>query len=287
MDHEHSFTRYLAAKKSIDDRALNEQVRRALVAALPTDRSLAWLEVGAGTGTMIERLYERSVLPPGTRYTAIDVAPENIAVARERLQLLPDEIGLELETIDFSLFADRERGQREWDVLVAHAFLDLVDLSSALPQLMGLLKPEGLFYFTVNFDGLSVLQPVIDPAFDDEVMARYHRTMDTRLVDGHSSGHSHTGRKLFYHLKAAGSEILAAGASDWVVYARDGAYPHDEAYFLHFIVDTIAGALRDQPGLDRNYFDAWIAQRQAQIEAGTLVYIAHQLDFCGRRVVKS
>ena len=28
--------------------------------------------------------------------------------------------------------------------------------------------------------------------------------------------------------------------------------------------------------------EAWIAQRHAQIEAGSLVYIAHQLDFLGR-----
>ena len=102
------------------------------------------------------------------------------------------------------------------------------------------------------------------------------------MVDGRRSGDSQTGRKMFAHLPAAGAEILDAGSSDWVVYPRAGGYEADEAYFLHYIVHTIARALEGNPDLDRNYFAAWIAQRHAQIEAGTLVYIAHQLDFCGR-----
>ena len=43
--------RYLAAKKSVDDRALNWQVWQRLVAALPratTEQPLRILEVGAG-----------------------------------------------------------------------------------------------------------------------------------------------------------------------------------------------------------------------------------------------
>jgi hypothetical protein len=41
--------------------------------------------------------------------------------------------------------------------------------------------------------------------------------------------------------------------------------------------------LQGHPEIDNSLFEAWIAQRHAQIEAGTLVYIAHQLDFLGRR----
>jgi hypothetical protein len=33
--------------------------------------------------------------------------------------------------------------------------------------------------------------------------------------------------------------------------------------------------------LDPVRFEAWIAERHAQIERGELVYIAHQLDFFG------
>jgi hypothetical protein len=96
------------------------------------------------------------------------------------------------------------------------------------------------------------------------------------------SGDSQSGRHLFHHLRQAGAQILAAGSSDWVVFAGEAGYPDDEAYFLHFIVETMRGALAGRAELDNGRFQDWIAQRHAQIEMGELVYIAHQLDFFGR-----
>lgn len=52
-------------------------------------------------------------------------------------------------------------------------------------------------------------------------------------------------------------------------------------YFLHFIVATMEGALRHDLSLNQTLFGAWIATRHAQIDRGELIYIAHQLDFCG------
>ncbi len=282
MERDYSFARYLAAKKSVDDRALNPHVSETLSNVLTGTENLSVLEVGAGIGTMVERLYERQTLLSGTSYLAIDAQANMIETAQERLRPLTEEYALELEVIDLLNFLAREQGRRNWDLLIAHAFLDLVNLKTTLPQLIALLKPGGLFYFTINFDGETILYPVIDRELDEQIIALYHRTMDTRMVDGRRSGDSQTGRKMFAHLPAAGAEILDAGSSDWVVYPRAGGYEADEAYFLHYIVHTIARALEGNPDLDRNYFAAWIAQRHAQIEAGTLVYIAHQLDFCGR-----
>ena len=132
-----------------------------------------------------------------------------------------------------------------------------------------------------NKGPLRPAEPAIDPPFDAAIEAAYHHAMDTRITAGQPSGDSHTGRHLFTLLPAAGFDIHAAGSSDWVVHPRAGGYPADEAYFLHFIVATIDGALRTDPTLDQPRFAEWIAQRHAQIERGELVYIAHQLDFCG------
>ena len=282
MKEDNSFTRYLAAKKSVDDRALNAHVSESLLNAIAGREDLAVLEAGAGTGTMVERLHERQMLVPGTCYTAVDAQAQNIEIARQRLRPLQDEYALELEAIDLFDFIAREQGFRAWDLLIAHAFLDLVDLAATLPLLFSLLKPGGHFYFTINFDGQTILHPVIDQQFDERILTLYHKTMDARMVNGRRSGESRTGRKLFAYLPLAGAEIIDAGSSDWVVFPRAGGYAADEAYFLHAIVDMIAHALHGNPELDRNYFAAWIAQRHAQIEAGALVYIAHQLDFFGR-----
>lgn len=306
------FIRYLAAKQSVDDRALNRNVWNSLGAALPSatlEAPLRVLELGAGVGTMAERMVARRMLSHAV-YTALDAQPDNIDEAARLLPLWARSRGLsvavpssglspvrrarlagdgvdlvvEHEAVDVFDFADREAGRRQWDLLIAHAFLDLVDIPFALPRFFRLLKSGGLFYFTINFDGATLLEPAIDPAFDDEIERLYHRTMDERVTGGRPSGDSRAGRRLFTHLRDAGAVILDAGSSDWVVFATDGEYPVDEAYFLHFIVDTLRGALERHPALAGREarFGDWIERRHRQIEDGQLVYIAHQLDFVGR-----
>ena len=275
----YDFPRYLAAKKTVDDRALNAHVWQMLHQHLPPHPHI--LEVGAGIGTMVERLAEQKFIS-SANYTALDNQPENIATARQRLAHLPAGIQLTLEATDLFAFIAQERGNRHWDVLIAHAFLDLMDIPATLPRLFSLLKPGGLFYFSINFDGVTTLEPAIDPALDAKIKQLYHQTMDKRVTDGKRSGDSRSGRHLFGHLRQAGAHILAAGGSDWVVFAGENGYPADEKYFLQFIVETMRRALQNHPALDQQQFAQWIARRQAQIETGELVYIAHQLDFLGR-----
>ena len=275
---DYDFARYLSSKKTVDDRALNKDVWEWLRKNMP--ESPAILEVGAGIGTMVERLAAGGVVGCG-HITAIDNQPANIASARQRLRHLPPELSLELETIDLFDFIAREQG-REWDVLIAHAFLDLMDVAATLPPLLALLKRGGLCYFTINFDGVTTLEPAINPVFDALVERLYHETMDQRVTNGRLSGDSRSGRHLFSLLRQNEVEIIAAGSSDWVVYAGGDGYVADEAYFLHFIIHTMHGALHDHPQLDAATFAAWIAERHAQIERGELVYITHQMDFLGR-----
>src|SRR5712691_8440602 len=44
------------------------------------------------------------------------------------------------------------------------------------------------------------------------------------------------------------------------------------------VYPALPGRGAAHPDLDAERFTAWIAQRHAQVEQGTLVYIAHQLD---------
>ena len=301
----YSFARYLAAKKSVDDRALNRRVLLTLTRALlkvPSGSPLRILEVGAGIGTMVERLLDWKVLKKAT-YTAVDGDPQIILEACRRLPRwatscgydlkaqYPEKMSLkkgdqnilvELEAIEIADFSPRERDRRSWDLLIANALLDLVDVPSTLPLLFPLLPPGGLFYFTINFDGDTTFQPEIDPMLDTHIMALYHETMNHRVISGKPSGDSCTGRHLFAAIRACGAELLDAGSSDWVVFAGSNGYPEDEAYFLHHIIHMISNALRGHPALDAKRFDAWIAERHNQVEKGTLIYITHQMDVLGR-----
>ena len=83
--------------------------------------------------------------------------------------------------------------------------------------------------------------------------------------------------------RAVNAEILAAGASDWVVFARDGKYPADEEYFLQFILHFFESSLMGCDKLETSAFENWLTKRHEQIECGELVYIAHQMDFLVRQ----
>jgi hypothetical protein len=271
--------RYLA-KKSVDDRALNWQAWQRLVAALPRatqQQPLRVLEVGAGIGSMVERFVAGDVLTHAI-YTAIDQAPALLAEAHRRLcqwarergfevdenrqgqlhfRRVGQHITIETEAIDVANFIARERGRRVWDMLIGQAFLDLIDMPTTLPGLCSLVRPGGLLYFPTTFDGDTAFQPEYDPEFDRAIETSYHLAIDQRVLDGKPSGDSRAGRRLFSHLRTAAVDVLAAGGSDWVVFAGANGYPADEAYFLHDIIHTIDLVLTGHPHLDAERLGAW------------------------------
>lgn len=296
-----SFPRYLAAKRSVDDRALNPRVWAALAARLAARTGgapLRVLEIGAGTGTMIARMAEGGLLD-NAHVHALDAEEENIRAARAGLaqwgrargcvvedtagglRLSAEGFALEitLEAGDLFAFLPQHEGQPAWDLVVANAFLDLVDIPALLPRLRGLARPGGLFYFSINFDGVTALEPQVDARLDEEIMRLYHRSMDERITGGRLSGDSRAGRHLFQHLREAGYGILEAGSSDWLVWARGGVYPADEAYFLHCILHFFEHTLRGCPEIPAASLNTWLEARREQIRRGELVYMAHQLDF--------
>jgi hypothetical protein len=288
-------TRFLAAKTTVDDRALNGNVLAELRRLIPAGRPKV-LEVGAGLGTMVTRLLDWGVVRAGeyvlldadrqlldcsrrwlrdwatARGVRSDLLPDGLLVGDLRVRLLHAELGAHLETSH----------EAPADVLIANAVLDLVDVPAVLPGLLRLLLPGGVYWFTINYDGESIFVP--GHRHDDQVMRAYHRDMDERFRFGRPAGESRTGRRLFHNLRTAGAPALAAGSSDWVVGAGpDGDYPDDEAYFLRAILDTIRNALRNrQDWVEPADLADWLAERERQVAAGELVYIAHQLDFVGR-----
>ncbi len=289
------YARYLAAKTTVDDRALNRPVLAELRRLMPAGTPRV-LEVGAGLGTMVARLMDWGAVGAG-EYTLLDadqqlldgsrrwlcdwaaarglssvLLPDGLQLGDLRVRLVHAELGSYLEAAHEALA----------DVLIANAVLDLVDVPTVLPGLLRLLAPGGAYWFTINYDGESIFAP--GHPRDDQIMQAYHRDMDERVRYGRAPGESQTGRHLFHNLRAAGAPALAAGSSDWVVSAGpDGSYPGEEAYFLRSILNTIQNALRNRPDrVEPAHLADWLAVRGRQLAAGELVYVAHQLDFAGR-----
>jgi hypothetical protein len=278
----------------VDDRALNKDVVNALRIQIPRE-PVAVIEVGAGIGTMLKRLIEWNILCAG-EYVLVDEQAENISYAREWIPQWTAERGMSVgrigqdqlhvfdQTHDLRIrfkcadvFDFIQQNQRPAELLIAHAFLDLLPMPGSLEKLFSL--TNGFAWLTINFDGLSSLEPALEPLLDEKIERLYHASMDTRSI----GGDSRMGRKLFEYLRCINADILAAGASDWVVYANHGTYPADEKYFLRFILHFFESSLKDCEELDAAAFDRWLEKRHQQIEAGELVYIAHQMDFLVRK----
>ncbi len=295
---EYSFPRYLLAKQAIDDRSLNRHVLESLRANLPPG-PIRVIEGGSGIGNMLARLLTWDMLACA-EYVCVDAMTENIAFAMEwlpgwargaglcaeragqrRLHLYDAqrEVIVQFEQADVLEYAARR--PEPADLLIAHAFLDLLPLPHGLAPLLSLTRD--LAWFTLNFDGVTAFEPPIDPVLDERIERLYHRTMDQRPT----GGDSRSGRHLFAHLREAGADVLAAGASDWVVYGRDGNYMPGESYFLHFILHFFEEALAGHAELEPTQLGWWLARRRAQVESGELVYIAHQVDFLARRISRA
>lgn len=314
----HPFANYLLSKRSVDDRALNPRLWTAFLTYLDARAQelsrgvpLHLLELGCGIGTMFERIVPH-IQPCSLLYTALDADRQNLAVAAARLEEWatsagyhsappPNELiqttttttaflafqhaaghSLGIHFIQADAYAVGDLLQHSSppvDGLLAHAFMDLVECRPLLTSLHPILTPRAHLYCTINFDGMTVFEPAIDPVLDQQIEDAYHATMDTRTVDGRPAGHSRTGRRLFHDLRASGYDVLDIGSSDWTVFPQPNGYANEEAAFLHHILDFVEGALTGHASLSTDALHNWIAIRRSQIEANELFYMAHQLDY--------
>jgi hypothetical protein len=298
--------RYLAAKKSVDDRALNRYVWESLCRVMPQAGRLApirILEIGAGIGTMLARAIDWGLLTGNATYVITDCVAGLLHEARHylsnwagrhghhlswsddergRLQTANAEVSLLFAVAGAKELADGCDGLGPFDLLIAHAVLDLIDFPALLPRLLLRLEGSGLAYLTGNFDGETVFLPEYDGEEEKEIIGRYHASMEARL-----SGASRTGRRLLTFLQTPGLELLAAGSSDWLVHPESGCYRDDEEFFLQAIIATVEQELRGKNGIPPAALRAWTDRRRQQVQAATLTFFARHLDFLVRRLSPS
>lgn len=296
--------RYLAAKKSIDDRALNRDVWAALRQALPQATGAAparIVEIGAGIGTMLARTVDWGLLSGPATYLATDCDAGHLRLARRylgawaeerghtlhwperqrgRLCTAQAEIAVVLEAVRAEELACRIENRGTFHLVIAHAVLDLIDLPAVLPGLQSLLTEHGLAYFTCNFDGTTLFLPEYPGGEEQEILRRYHASMEARRT-----GASRTGRRLLTMLQGPGCELVAAGGSDWVIHPRGRTYTGDEALFLHALVAGVEQELAGKSGPPPPGLAAWARSRHRQVEAGALTFVARNLDLLARRRV--
>jgi len=277
----HTETRYLEAKRSLDDCARSPRVRDRLLSALASEPQI--LDIGCGTGTTVPRLLEWGI--DTGRYRGVDgdagviefaraVRPAELrrigrSVTHEERGFTVAALSVTYETGD--ALAALEAAEAV-DLIVAQAFADLVPIAELLSGIESALAPGGLAYLPITFDGGTIFQP--DHPADEAVEAAYHDA-----IDAEPGRDIHAGRHLADACRRADGDLLAMAASDWVLRPRDGSYSADEAYFLGCILDFVETALSDA---DVTQSADWIATRREQLAAGELTYVAHQYDLLYR-----
>ncbi len=295
--------RYLAAKKTVDDRAQNRHVWETLRQALPAagrPAPLRILEIGAGIGTMPARLIDWGLLTGPVTYVLTDCVAGHLREARHylskwaeqhghhlswlddengRLQTVNAEVSLIFVVAGAEELADGCDGLGLFDLLIAHAVLDLINFPALLPGLLLRLKDRGLAYLTCNFDGETVFFPEYDGQEEKKILDLYHASMEARL-----SGASRTGRRLLTFLQGPGLQLLAAGSSDWLVHPESDRYRDDEGFFLQAIIATVEQELAGKNCLPPLALHAWANRRRQQVGAATLTFFARHLDFLVRRL---
>jgi SAM-dependent methyltransferase len=279
----HAATRYLEAKRSVDERALSSRVRDRLLADLPADPRV--LEAGCGTGVTVSRLRAWGVDPAS--YRGVDRDADVVAFARRVRPAALRRAGHDAVATDEGFAVDGRpfvfeegdaltafRDEGAADLLVAQAFADLVPIDEMMDAFEAALRPGGLVYLPITFDGGTVFQP--DHPADAAVERAYHRAIDRR-----PGRDARAGRHLADLLRRRAGDLLAMSSSDWIVRPRDGAYPADEAHFLERILGFVEAALAAAPeSVDGS--DAWLDARREQLAAGELTYVAHQYDLLYR-----
>lgn len=293
---------YLTAKKSIDDRALNQFVWNELHQTLPKTigaEPANIVEIGAGIGTMLARIVDWGLLTGPATYLATDCDAGLLQLAQRYLATWADERGytmqwpekqhgrlvakhsevaLVFETVRAEEMASRNETRGTFHLIIAHAVLDLLDLPAVLPGLLAQLTNNGLAYFTCNFDGSTLFLPEYPGGEEQEILRRYHASMEARLI-----GASSTGRRLLSMLQCSGLELLAAGSSDWLIHPRNGTYSGDEVVFLKALIAGVEEELAGRSGPPPAGLAAWARTRNQQIEASALSLFVRNLDFLARR----
>lgn len=296
---EFDLQRYVAVKRTVEDRAASSRVLEVLREGLGSKPRPRVLDFGAGLGYTLDRLLDREVMPDGTEYIGVDLAPELTAAAEDRLRnheaVVPrdndhgagfewqgDDAGIRISFQTGDAYSYLQTDSAPWDFVIAQAFLAEPDVAVALDKIAAGLRPGGVCYFPMVFDGITRFEPPVDPGLDEAIINRYHASLEQVDQSGQPGGNPKAGRAVVEAVDARGADLLAVASADWVIYPRGTGYPGDEAYLLHQLVGSIESAVSSREVIDSDRIAEWVETRRDQVSNGQLVFISHRLDILAR-----
>lgn len=291
---------YLDVKFALDERSLNPAVRTAFLASLRDRPSLAVLDLGTGSGASIWRLlnadlaadlditavdkdadlldlaFKRTVVLLGAREFKVSSAPGAIQARRGKRG-----INISFVTADLKDFGPEGPGR--YDAVIAHAVMDLLPMAPMAKRIAGWLRPRGVFYASLNYDGGTTLFPMYpDRELEGRILAVYDASME-RQLDGQACGGACSGRRLHAALRELEFEVLAYGSSDWSLTPFHGRYRDRDDICLAALLEMIRDEAEKSGQVAAEALDTWYRRRTRQIETGELGLISHQIDLLAEK----
>ena len=300
-------SRYLKAKQTVDERALNRRVEERFYTELEHLASskngpIAIVDLGAGLGPTAQRLVRAidNTKARSITYHLVDQSSALLREARTRLQdwmkgkgfdvlESPNQIHClqEDQSITFQFHATealqylRSQSTGQFDSVIAQSFVDLVNIPQTLSLLEKTIRKGGISYFPLTFDGQTRFLPERSGSPSEEVIEYYHESMDGDTDNG-STGGAQAGGQLLEGIPEIGA-FLAVGSSDWLVYPqKDIGYEGEESYFLYHILRFVERELSSDPRLSTDTLSEWITDKREDVANERLIYQASQLDVLAR-----
>lgn len=292
-----SIADFLKAKFALDERSLNREVRGAFLDALHSLPQIQCLDVGAGTCATLRRLLHSGLTAP-LSLTALDRDPGLLDIARREVESWLRALGLDpcidagairtqgerLTAIRFAVDEVQDhRPDRLYNVITAHAFLDLAPLPGVLRLFAAWLQPGGYLYASSNYDGDTALAPVYEDAvFEARLLGHYNHTMERRRVDGQATGGAYCGRRLHGLLPEYGFDILVHGSSDWHIAPVLGKYCDGDSVCLKALLEMIHGEGQRSGLFCEDQLERWHDERLRLLQEQRLGLTIRQLDLLAR-----
>jgi SAM-dependent methyltransferase len=316
----YDFSDYLEAKFAIDSASLNPSLYARFRDHLRGTVDPRVLDIGTGTGAMIRRILGLE-LSGRAHLIGVDQEERNLAAGVDRIlrtlrdlgyrigerRKRPEKISVRgrrgdreiwVELLQGDLLESGTMGKLEpFDFITAHAFMDLMPLQRSVEVIRSLLKAGGVFYSTLNYDGLTVLLPGYEEGeFEQRLLQIYNRSMECRRTGGRKTGGALSGRRLYRTLLEGGFVVLGLGSSDWNVFPSEGVYTEEQKLFLSVILSMIEAEARlsrrargtatpsgAEPVVDPKRLADWYADRLEAVQNHRLCLIVHQLDLLAKR----
>ena len=250
---------WLALREPVDSRARSTRITRAIADALPRDRPIDVLDLGAGSGSNARYLAEYFRSPQNWLLVDRDAALLDAA-------LKPRVAGITTRVADLSTIATHADLFAGRDLVTASALLDLVSDDWLRVVVSRCREAGAAVLFALSYDGRIACSPT-DPE-DEAIRDLVNRHQRTDKGFGPALGPDAAGRAS-EHLETQGYRVLR-DPSDWVL----GSETSD---LQSQLIDGWAGAAKEMAPDDTEAIMAWRDRRLAHVLQGrSHVVVGHE-----------